>query len=52
MAPEIFESIPYSIKADVYSFGVSCNNIFYRSFYGKYVPGRLHINRLRIPMQS
>ena len=26
MAPEIFENKPYSLKADVYSFGVKKNN--------------------------
>lgn len=34
MAPEIFESKPYTIKADVFSFGVLDIQIF-RLYFGK-----------------
>ena len=33
MAPEIFESRPYTVKADVYSFGVINNKIIKHLYY-------------------
>ena len=49
MAPEIFENKPYSLKADVYSFGVQIQIIKFilkydfRLYYGKYVQEKLPI---------
>jgi hypothetical protein len=41
MAPEVIENKQYTLKADVFSYGVSIDLL--RLLSGKYVQGRLHM---------
>lgn len=42
MAPEVIENLEYTLKADVFSFGVKMKFKKCRSLFGKYVQEKLH----------